>query len=111
MILRISKDYVVMNDLETTVISAYMLHISTTHMFIASNTWDKCIVEIDDSIPLNSLKFISGVCSDIQVILPEKINDHCMKLLTELFPKLSGTIRKNYLMGKSLGGVVPTCSL
>ena len=109
MILNITTDYRVVSDLETAIISADMLNFSTTHMFIASNVWESCIVEISDKIPAGSLKFLPGVCTDIKVKLPENVTEHQMRLLADLFPNLSGTIRKNFMLGKHLGGVVPTC--
>lgn len=107
MILNIVSKYKNVSDLETMVISSTMLRLPTTHLFIASNRWDSALVEIDPSVPEGSLCNIHTVCDDIKVVLPEQVDEYCMRLLTELFPNLAGTIRKNFLLGKNLRGVVP----
>lgn len=107
MILNIVSDYKVVSDLENMVISANMLRLPTTHLFIASNRWESAIVEITDSVPEGTLVNLHTVCDDIKVILPDKSDEHTMRLLTELYPEIAGTIRKNYLLGKCLKGVVP----
>lgn len=107
MILNIVKDYKVVSDLENMVISVGMLQLPTTHLFIASNRWDSAIVEVCTSIPTGTLNNLHTVCEDIKVILPEECNEHIMRILAELFPSKAGTIRKSFLLGKNMRGVVP----
>ena len=107
MILNIVSNYKVVSDLENMVVSTGMLTMPTTHLFIASNKWSSAIVEVSNKIPAGTLSNLHTVCDEIKVILPEVCTEHEMRILAELFPRKAGTIRKSFLLGKDLKGVVP----
>lgn len=86
-----------------------MLTMKSTHFFIASNVWDSIYLELDDLIPEGYLANLHLVSNDIKVKLPAKITDKTLRLLTELYPDKSGTIRKNYMMGRDMSEVLGDC--
>lgn len=109
MILHIKKDYDKSFEDNKYKLSADMLNIKSTHLFIASNVWEKIIVELDDCIQQDNLKCIPMACSDIKVVLPENVTPHTIQQLTELFPDKAGVIRKTFMQSGSLKGVLKEC--
>lgn len=94
---------------DTTKLGTSMLMLQTTHLFIASNKWDEIYIELDECIPENSLLHLNMVTDTIRVKLPEKVTYPILKQLTELFPEKSGTIRKYFMTGQDLKGVLEDC--
>ena len=90
-------------------LATHMLAMKATHLFIASHKWESIVLDIDDVIPVGYLRCLSLVCDDIKVTLPATITDHTMTLLTEVYPKKAGTIRRAYMSGESLEGVLAEC--
>ena len=86
-----------------------MLAMKATHLFIASYQWDSVLLEVEDIIPIGYLRCLPLVSKDIKVSLPDKITDHTMTLLTEVFPAKAGSIRRAYMTGQSLKGVLSEC--
>lgn len=89
-------------DGRTYIISKDALHLNGVHLFIASNKWDELQVDLSDDMPLDVFKFMVGVCSKVSVTLPPTITDKTVKLLVELYPEKSGTIRKAYMSGGNI---------
>ena len=106
MILVISKVYDREFTENTTKLGTHMLKLQSTHLFIASNNWDEIEIELDDCIPANSLLHFNMVTDTIKVRLPEEINQNTVKQLVELFPDKAGVIRKCYMTGGDLRGVL-----
>ena len=50
--LLISKEFDKSFTEDTAKLSTSMLQFPSTHMYIASNHWDSCILWLDDSIPM-----------------------------------------------------------
>lgn len=77
------------------------------HLVIASSMWDEAWIEVAESIEEGCLIRLSEKCRKVYVQVPEHPSRHQMVLLCELFPALSGTIRKTFLKGESIHGVLP----
>ena len=105
----ITADYVVSSDLDVTYISAEMLLSPATHLFLASNTWDSVQVEVCKSLPVDMVQYIAPLSKDIQVQLPDVVDDHTFKVLLELFPSKAGAIRRAYMCGSPMDKVVSVC--
>lgn len=86
-----------------------MLAMKATHLFIASYHWDSIQLAIEDVIPIGYLRCLPLVSKDIKVSLPERITDHTMTLLTEVYPEKAGSIRRAYMTGQPLKGVLEEC--
>lgn len=87
-------------------LATHMLSVKATHMFIASNVWESIRIEIDDSIPQGVLRRINSICDDIKVSVPVGITETTLKLLTELYPEKSGALRRVYMQGGNVKGVL-----
>ena len=109
MILHIKRDYDKSFEDNNYKLSADMLNIKSTHLFIASNVWDKITVELDDCIQQDNLKCIPMACKDVKVVLPDTISAHTIQQLTELFPDKAGIIRKTFMQSGDLKGVLKGC--
>lgn len=102
MTLNILKDYKVVSNLEDCIISIGMLQFPSTHLFIASNKWDKVYIEVSDEIPLGSLRFINTVTQTIEVNIPDVTTETTMRILTEIYPEKSGKLRRHQMQGLPL---------
>lgn len=109
MILRITKAYDKSFTEDTVNLGIHMLQLQTTHLFIASNKWDEVYIELDDSVPENSLLHINLVTDNIKVKLPENVTAPILKQLTELFPDKAGALRRCFMTGQSMKGVLDNC--
>lgn len=77
------------------------------HLFIASNIWEKLVVEISDDIPADVLKYVILRCKNREAILPaRKLSSHEVGLLCEMYPEKSGLIRKAAMLGRDLASVI-----
>lgn len=106
----ISKEYTSssLKD-DTVVLSTSMMQFTSTHMFIAANHWESTTIELDESIPENTLLHISLVSDAIFVKLPEKVTDKILHLLIELYPEKAGRLRHAFMTGQSMIGVLDGC--
>lgn len=93
-------------DGDTMTISTEYLKHKATHLYIASQTWDKLYCEVDDSIPLGCLKHIRNKAGSVEVKLPQKQTKTTMLLLTELYPEKAGLLRKQFMTGRDLEEVL-----
>lgn len=109
MTLQINKEYVVTNSLDTTVISHEMLKVTATHLFLASNKWDDAIVEVDSTIPQGALKHLHTIVNIVKVRLLCEFDENAMHVLTDLYPELSGKIRRCFLMHGNIKEVLEGC--
>jgi len=73
-----------------------------THLFIASNVWDKLHVDICDEIPEKVLRYVITKCKTIEVTTPEKLTDKHIALLCELYPHAEGQIRKAAMLNRDI---------
>lgn len=90
-------------------LATHMLQLPTTHLFIASNSWEEVYIELDDTIPECSLLHVNMVTDSIKVKLPEVVNHNTIKQLSELFPAKAGLIRKSFMTGQDMKGVLGDC--
>lgn len=109
MVLNIAKQYHKEHIDDTYNLSTSMLSMKATHLFIASNLWDKISIELDDTIPEGYLSCFNLVCSDIKVKLPEKVTDITLRQLVELYPNKAGALRRTFLQGRNIKEVILEC--
>lgn len=105
----ISKLYDKSFEENTTKLATHMLQLQTTHLFIASNSWEEVFIELDDTIPENSLLHVNLVTDNIKVKLPEVPGANTIRQLSELFPDKAGSIRKCFMLGQDMKGVLGEC--
>ncbi|MDR1523180.1 MAG: hypothetical protein LBS29_04450 [Endomicrobium sp.] len=67
---------------------------ATAKWMVLSTRWDSVFIELDDSIPLQLLSFLSVMCSDIKVKVKEDCSSKELELLCELFPEKKGLMLK-----------------
>ena len=92
---------------DTYFITVDMLKFKSTHMFIASNSWDSMEILIGDNIDPEDVKYLHSVCDHIYCKLPSTINDKMVSVLCSVYPTLAGQIRMNYLMSSDLTAILP----
>lgn len=109
MILEITREYDKSFSENTYKLGTYMLQMKSTHLFIASNAWEKISLELEDSIPEGYLRSLHLVCNNIKVKLPESTTEKTLHLLTELFPDKAGALRRCYMQGRDLREVLSEC--
>lgn len=80
---------------------------NVSHLMIASRTWDKIFLDLTDDIPDGSLVYLRGKCKDLAVACPSHPSLHILHLLVDLYPENSGKLRKAYLKGVSVHGLLP----
>lgn len=107
--LLISKEFDKSFTEDTAKLSTSMLQFPSTHMYIASNHWDSCTIWLDDSIPANSLLHLGLVADEVKVHLPENITDVTLHQLIELYPEKAGRLRRCFMSGQPLTGVLEEC--
>lgn len=73
-----------------------------THLFIASNVWDKLHVDICDEIPDKVLRYVVMKCKSVEVTLPDELSDKHVALLCELYPSVEGQIRKAAMLHRDV---------
>lgn len=83
------------------------LNANHAHAVIASKVWDKLYIDVDEGIAEGRLRYLHTKAREIYARVPEHPSRHQMVLLTELYPELSGTIRKSFLKGDDMHGVLP----
>lgn len=89
------------------VIKPQFLGVKMTHLTLASQTWDTLFIDVDESIPEGSLRFLPKKCNKICACCPEHPSMHQLHLLVELYPELDGKLRKAFMKGESVGGILP----
>lgn len=70
-----------------------------THLFIKSHEWNTLYIDVTEDIPMGCLKYVCEYFQSVKADVPNGLNDHVVELLAELYPNLSGKIRKAYLFG------------
>lgn len=90
-------------------LSVDMINNSATHLFIASNKWDKILIHIDDSIKFDMIRYLPKVSSNIKVTLPEKVTIDTVGVLASLYPDLSASLRRTFMSGKDIREVLKEC--
>lgn len=110
MILNIVKEYSVVSDLNTMIISAEMLRSPATHLFLASNSWESVTVELCKELPEDVLEYVPILSDNVRVKLPETIDDKMLKALISIFPDRRGAIRRVYMSKGDMSEVVPVCT-
>lgn len=84
------------------------LNFNQAHAVIASQVWDAIYIEVAEEINESKLRFLHTKAKEIYSrISASGLSRHQMVLLAELYPDLSGTIRKAFLKGDDLHGVLP----
>ena len=73
-----------------------------THLFIASNIWDKLHVDICEEIPEKVLRYVITKCKAVEVTLPENLSEKDVTLLCELYPEKEGQIRKAAMLNRDV---------
>lgn len=107
MTLHISKEHKA--SAEEMVITYEWLRDNATHLYVASNSWDRLIVDLSEEIPENVLKYMILKCKNVEVHLPEgKLSPKCINLLCEVYPDRAGELRKANMLGKDLNTIVTT---
>lgn len=76
------------------------------HMFIASNSWDELIVQMKDTEALACLKYMKPNFAKITVYLFGEVTLRMVQALGELYPEKAGHLRKAYMSGEDLGGLL-----
>lgn len=83
------------------------LNFNQAHAVIASQVWDAIYIDVDECIAESKLRFLHTKTKEIHARVSANPSRHQMVLLTELYPELNGTIRKAFLKGDDLHGVLP----
>lgn len=83
------------------------LNFNQAHAVIASQVWDTIYIEVAEEINESKLRYLRTKAKEIHSRIPGNPSRHQMVLLTELYPELNGTIRKAFLKGDDLHGVLP----
>lgn len=98
MILKIVKDK---NEVavysNTYMVSIDSLNNKGTHIYLASKNWEELQVELTDDIPKDCLRYLSRQCAKITPTYEEKLSQHQVSLLCELFPEKAGKIRASVI--------------
>lgn len=81
--------------------------LNVAHLTIASQQWDTLYIEVAECIPEGSLRFIPKKCARIRPSCPNHPSLHQLHLLVELYPELDGRLRKAYMKGEGVGGILP----
>lgn len=89
-------------DSENMYLSVKSLDYKATHVYIASNFWDKIKIELSEEIPLNVLRYVARQAESVDTVLPEDSTEHIMKLMCEIYPERAGRIRKNYMLHQNM---------
>ena len=84
-----------------------MLNSNAAHLIIASTTWEEAYVDVAEVIEEGHLRYLPDKVRQLYVRVPHHPTRHQMILLTELFPAQSGTIRKTFLKGDDIHGILP----
>jgi hypothetical protein len=88
------------------VIQPKHMALKLTHLVLASQTWSTLYIDIVESIPEGTLRFLHTKCERILVACPEHPTLHQLHLLIELFPKLDGQLRKAFMKGDAIHGLL-----
>lgn len=84
-----------------------MLNGNAPHLVIASTAWEVAYVDVDECISEGRLRFLPEKVRTLYARVPSNPSRHQMILLTELFPAYAGAIRKAFLKGDDINGVLP----
>lgn len=87
----------------------HMLSLGATHMFIASNAWDRIELCVSDDMKPDMLKYLNTVTDDLRVALPDNITSDTLITLTALYPDKAGKLRKAFMCGEDIKEVLKDC--
>lgn len=76
------------------------------HMFVASNRWDELIIQMKDTEALAGLKYLIPKFNKVTVFLFGEITVRMVQCLGELYPDKASTLRKAFMTGQDLGGIL-----
>lgn len=88
-------------------VAPQFMGLNTTHLTLASQNWDTLYIDVDECIPEGSLRFLHKKCCKIRVGCQDLPSLHQLHLLVELYPELDGRLRKAYMKGEGIGGILP----
>lgn len=88
------------------VIKPQYMGLNMTHLTLASQNWDELYIDLDESIPEGSLRFLPKKCAKIIVGCPDHPSTRQLHLLIELFPELDGKLRKAQMKGAGVHGLL-----
>ena len=94
---------------DTYLLNPRYLQYKAAHLFIASNSWEEALIEVCSAIPKGSLTWLSMVCKNIKVRVPDEVDAHILGLLIELYPDKAGLLRKAFMQGTSVKEVLGEC--
>lgn len=77
-----------------------------THLFLRTYHWDSIEVDLTEDIPIGKLRYLHMCSDNIIVNFTEPASDHIARLLCDLYPDKSGTIRKTHMMRGDLHAVL-----
>jgi len=89
------------------VVEPQHLALKLTHLVLASRQWDELFIDVVEDIPEGTLRFLPKKCNVIHVCCPEHPTLHQLHLLVELYPELDGKLRKAYMKGDTVHGLLP----
>lgn len=89
----------------------FLTHISNAdnpklHLFVASNKWRELIIQLVDSDSLKGIFPMLCKFEQIKVCLMEKPTQSVIHFLCKLYPQKAASIRKAYMTGKDVGGII-----
>lgn len=94
-------------ELSGVVIAPERLQLKVAHLSLAGRKWDTLFIDIEESIPEGSLRQLARQCTRIRAYCPDHPSLHQVHLLVELYPEIDGTLRKTYMKGGSIRGILP----
>lgn len=89
------------------VVRPEFMELNMTHLTLASQNWETLYIDVEECIPEGSLRFLPRKCFKIRACCPEHPSLHQLHLLVELYPELDGRLRKAYMKGEGIGGILP----
>lgn len=93
--------------LTVTHLSPKALKENGTHLFIKSHEWDELVIDLTEDIPKGCLRYVSTCAKNMKINVPGEIDAHIVQLLSEVYPDLSGKIRKTFLFGGDVRELLP----
>ena len=84
-----------------------LLNVSGVDDFILSQKWDELFLELVDDIHILKLWRIKEAFEIIHIKLPNTVTMKTVRLLSELYPDLKGTLRKSLKERVDIDGLLP----
>ena len=96
-----------MDSLSGVILRPADLGCNLSQCVIASQRWEACYIDITEDIPDGRVRYLGEQCDVIFPAVPSKPSMHQMHILCDIFPKLSGTIRKAFMQKRDMHEVLP----